>query len=291
MLHPRGVPLQATRLAAPTHPPWSRHAYNLTPSTARPLSTPGPLARPAASDPSSHHDLASFLTYARQAPLSPASTLYVGTHYEYTVLHALARLGFTLRRTGGAHDRGVDLRGLWCLPQLPPGKGLDVVVQCKALKKKLSPAVVRELEGTAGMGSGAARAAGGRQEEGEAGGYGGEMAGRMAVLATPHAATKGVREAMAGSAAAMAFVKISAVEGRVEQLLWNRTAAQMGLDGLGVVVRHIPGVGTAEAPVKEIVLTWKGEAWEADGTGGGMTGCKDAGAEGGGEEKHVSPKD
>lgn len=63
-----------------------------------------------------HHDIPSFLNYAYNNNLSPTSTVFSGTLYEYTVLHALStRLPplLTLNRSGGRDDYGIDLFGLW----------------------------------------------------------------------------------------------------------------------------------------------------------------------------------
>ncbi|GAA6036343.1 hypothetical protein JCM8097_001676 [Rhodosporidiobolus ruineniae] len=100
-------------------------------------------------------------SFSRPAPPPPSpSTLALGTAYELASLSFLARLPFELThllRIGGAGDGGVDLHGRWAgRPLLPPplssstaGKagGWPVMVQCKAHRERLQPAVVRELEG------------------------------------------------------------------------------------------------------------------------------------------------
>lgn len=166
----------------------------------------------------------------------------------------------------------------------------------------MSPNVVREMEG---LGTGA-RGVRWRDRESETGRdeaslsqEGKEDANSIRpanrniiiLLATPQEATKGVREAMAQSRWPMAYLKIS-LDGRVEQLLWNRTAAAIGTEGVNVVTRHVPrevkrnaivkiaevtltGEEFAEKEVtedtglekpdvmdREVVVTWKGEAWE-----------------------------
>lgn len=144
-------------------------------------------------------------------------------------------------------------------------------MQCKALRRKAGPNVVRELEG---CGTGA-RGVRWRDGEGSAArpineGEGGILRGVeeeeaatndnvncddearvpqaethntnrniIILLTTPQEATKGVREAMAQSRWPMAYLKIS-LDGRIEQLLWNRTAAAVGLEGVNVVMRHVP---------------------------------------------------
>lgn len=86
----------------------------------------------------------------------------------------------------------------------------------------------------------------------------------MAMLVTTRAATKGVREAVARSGVPAVWVMIEDVgkgEGRVRQVLWNHRAGEMGLAGVGVQVRYLPGKG-GEAVEQEVALTWKGEVWE-----------------------------
>src|SRR4051812_33306749 len=53
-----------------------------------------------------HNSLSSFLEYAERSQLAPKSTVYVGTHYEYTTALALMRLGFSLLRVGKGGDAG-----------------------------------------------------------------------------------------------------------------------------------------------------------------------------------------
>ena len=71
-------------------------------------------------DPQSphHHDLQSFLAHARRQALDPKSTVYRGTYYEYLVQAALRSYGMDLTRTGGRGDGGVDMVGVWRLPDL-----------------------------------------------------------------------------------------------------------------------------------------------------------------------------
>ncbi|RVX75689.1 hypothetical protein B0A52_00045 [Exophiala mesophila] len=84
------------------------------------------------SPPSSHphHDLASFITNARRTGLSPTSTVYTGTAYEYLTLETLSRYGFELTRTY------IYMR--------------DLHVPCKRLvgkHAKIGPNLIRELDG------------------------------------------------------------------------------------------------------------------------------------------------
>ncbi|EEP81654.1 conserved hypothetical protein [Uncinocarpus reesii 1704] len=111
-------------------------------SSNKPSSLPTPPPAPT----SQHNDLPSFLAYATRTSLSPSSTTYVGTHYEYTVLHALRSHSLNLTRIGGRADSGIDLVGTWHLPS--HAHPLRVIVQCKAFRNKLGPNLIRELEGT-----------------------------------------------------------------------------------------------------------------------------------------------
>ncbi|UNI13517.1 hypothetical protein JDV02_000256 [Purpureocillium takamizusanense] len=199
--------------------------------------------------PSPHHaDLASFLSYARRTGLDDKSTVYVGTRYEYVAAAALRRYGFYLRRIGGSSDRGVDLVGTWTLPSPPPRKQqqqeqqqqqspLRVLVQCKAGRgHKVGPQHVRELEG-AFVGAPA----------------GWRRGGVLGVLATERPATKGVRDALGRSRWPLAYVCCSSGEGVVSQMLWNRAAGELGLEGYAVVPRR--GVGGEESA---LVLMYDG---------------------------------
>ncbi|KAI5296601.1 hypothetical protein KEM55_005760, partial [Ascosphaera atra] len=193
-----------------------------------------------------HHDLHTFLAYAERTALSPKTTTYIGTRYEYLVRETLRRYGFQLARVGGANDVGIDLVGTWdpririrsssvkerdydygrtsadaqeqrqerapasagadadaavppvtspssassssdhptttadTVPALP--HPLRVLVQCKALNKKVGPNFIRELEGTF---------------TGAPVGWRGE--GVFGILASTREATRGVRDAMAKS--------------------------------------------------------------------------------------------
>ncbi|KAI9824429.1 MAG: hypothetical protein M1832_001964 [Thelocarpon impressellum] len=206
--------------------------------------------------PPSHHDLPTFLAHATRTALSRSSTLYAGTHYEYTVARALRRYGFLLARTGGRADGGVDLRGSWTLPlRFPPegaardgGLRLRALVQCKAHTTRApAPAAVRELEGAF-----AALPASFLTSPSTA-----DATGVLAVLAAPLPATPGVREALRRSRAPLAFFMVG-IEGGVQQCLWNGRAGEMGLEGVGVTVRYETAKGDGEVG-REIALTWRGE--------------------------------
>ncbi|KDN45583.1 hypothetical protein K437DRAFT_218340, partial [Tilletiaria anomala UBC 951] len=57
-----------------------------------------------------------------------------------------------LVRSGGAGDKGIDLKGWWKLPSRESSsaqaENVRVLVQCKAEAKKLGPRTLRELEGS-----------------------------------------------------------------------------------------------------------------------------------------------
>jgi hypothetical protein len=194
---------------------------------------------------SPHNSLSSFLDHAALTSLSPTSSVYVGTHYEYTVLSALTRLGFSLARVGGRSDNGIDLVGTWQLPLPHTPSPIRVVLSCKAGSSKSagSPAWVRELEG----------------------GFGGAPAGWrsndvMGFVVTTGVATKGVRDAVRRSGRKVGFISVDA-EGVVEQLLWNGEIEAVVGDGLGVGIRYLGKGG------RECVLMWRGEEledWEKD---------------------------
>ncbi|ETI27803.1 hypothetical protein G647_00252 [Cladophialophora carrionii CBS 160.54] len=69
-----------------------------------------------AARPSAHSSLHSFQAYARRTGLSPTSTVYAGTTYEYVTQATLRDYGFELYRVGGRGDRGIDLIGVWRVP-------------------------------------------------------------------------------------------------------------------------------------------------------------------------------
>ncbi|KAG6041016.1 hypothetical protein E4U41_006211 [Claviceps citrina] len=187
--------------------------------------------------PSPHHsDLASFLSYAKRTGLDEKSTVFVGTHYEYTVARSLLRYGFLLKRIGGASDYGTDLVGNWTLPAAAASSPLSmrVLVQCKAGSQRVGPRHVRELEG-AFVGAP----------------VGWRGVGVLGVLVSECAATKGVRESLGRSRWPMLSMCCSR-EGTVSQMLWNQRAQELGLEAYGVSVRH-GGLG-------DVVLMHSGRA-------------------------------
>lgn len=201
---------------------------------------------PPKSGTQKHNDLPSFLNYANRTGLSTTSTTYVGTYYEYMVQCALRHLGFSLTRVGGRDDSGIDLVGTWHLPSNT--HPLRVLVQCKALKGKLGPNLVRELEG-AFIGAPL--------------GWRGENV--LGFLVSPKSATKGVREAMRRSRWAMGWIMVENEdgEGRVKQVLWNRAAVNIGLEGITATVRYTEKNGCQDGALdNQCVLLWKGRPIE-----------------------------
>ncbi|GAB1522406.1 hypothetical protein RhiXN_08343 [Rhizoctonia solani] len=89
--------------------------------------------------------------------VSKLSTIVVGRAFEDRSLSLLqSRLSMTLTRVGGPGDGGVDLQGWWWIPRQAAKhdtndqrRGIRVIASCKALKSKLGPVHLRELEGAA----------------------------------------------------------------------------------------------------------------------------------------------
>jgi len=181
---------------------------------------------------SNHHDLPSFLEYASRVGVDPKSSVYVGTVYEYTVQSSLARLGISLKRTGGRSDYGIDLLGTWNVPSA--ASPLRVLVQCRARGTKSKPSEIRELEGAF---------------VGAPSGWRGN--GVLGFLVSQQEATKGVREAIGRSRWPMGYAMCTG-QGKILQMLWNRKADDEGLLGVGVTVKYVGG----EIDDKEIVLVW-----------------------------------
>jgi hypothetical protein len=255
-------------------------------------------------DPS-HDSLSTFLDYARRTQLDRASTTFAGTYYEYATQSLLRRYGFSLTRVGGRGDRGVDLKGTWTVATGEEKVELElpVIVQCKRLKSKVGPNLIRELEGA--------------------------LAGRsntLGVLVGTKGATKGVRDAMGRSRVGICWIMLEVEEqaggevaneddgdeveekeqgegfdgvlqamkdeivskspnvvqdllepsdqrpvppaeegdqnvpgqlGHVRQMLWNRAASGLGLEGLDVVMKY-DGTRSKNGDVgKEVKLMWQ----------------------------------
>ncbi|PSS02145.1 hypothetical protein BD289DRAFT_271220 [Coniella lustricola] len=179
-----------------------------------------------------HHDLPSFLEYAERSGLDRKSTLYVGTHYEYTIAQVLTKYGFYLQRIGGHSDYGTDLLGTWTVPSSK--EPLRILVQCKAIARKSAPNLIRELEGAF---------------VGAPVGWRGQ--GVLGLFVTEKPSTKGVRDSLGRSQLPMLFMSCTR-DGRVQQLLWNQRAEEEGLEGLGVGTRYAGGDGE-----QQLLLKWK----------------------------------
>ncbi|KAE8371393.1 hypothetical protein BDV26DRAFT_130587 [Aspergillus bertholletiae] len=201
--------------------------------TRRLFKLPSPPPHPSAH----HHDLPSFLAYADRTSLSPNATTYIGLLYEYTVQQTLRASAFTLHRVGGRDDAGIDLVGTWHLPHRE--HPLRVIVQCKSLKTKLGPNLVRELEGTFNQSP-----------------VGWRTGDEIGILVGPREATKGVRDALTRSSYPLIWMMIER-DGTLRQVLWNGKAEQLGLVNLGVEVRYSADEDADSS--NGIVLTWDGE--------------------------------
>lgn len=224
---------------------WSRPRTNraLSTFTSRLFKLPPPPPQPPSS---THHNLTTFLSHASRTNLPPTVTTYIGTHYEYTVQSILRNSSFHLHRTGGRSDSGIDLLGTWHLPghEHP----LRVLVQCKALKTKLGPNLVRELEGTV-------------RRHAPVGWRTGQQVG---VLVSTREATRGVREALARSEKPVLWMMVDH-GGVLRQVLWNGRVEEVGVaGGLGVEMRYsAPSASERGKGVgKQVVLTWDGEEME-----------------------------
>lgn len=213
----------------------SRINHDLTPFTRRLFKLPSAPSPPSAN----HHNLPTFLSYAERISLPQTSTVYVGTHYEYTVLESLRRYALALHRIGGRDDAGIDLVGTWHLPERERERAVRVLVQCKALKTKLGPNLVRELEG-------AIRQApvGWRTDQ------------TVGLLVSPREATKGVRDALARSSYPLLWMMVER-DGTLRQALWNARVEDLGLALLGVEARY-GSAGLDGSITQGVTLTWDG---------------------------------
>ncbi|POS82847.1 hypothetical protein EPUL_004496, partial [Erysiphe pulchra] len=184
----------------------------------------------------SHHDLTSFLDYAARIQLDTKSTVYVGTHYEYTVQQAFERMGMSLKRVGGRDDYGTDIIGKWSVPSAP--HPLKIFIQCKAHTGKVNPAHARELEGAITATP---------PTEG--------VSNILCLLVSPNSASKGVRETLGRSRWPMGFV-LCTTEGKILQMIWNKSAAGGNLVGIKCGLRFT----NSDIKQREVVLTWRGKA-------------------------------
>ncbi|KAL6235233.1 hypothetical protein BDW75DRAFT_210237 [Aspergillus navahoensis] len=201
------------------------------------------LPTPPAPSTSLHNDLPSFLSYAKRTGLPEKSTTYQGTLYEYIVQAHLRNSAFDLHRIGGRSDLGIDLIGTWHVGPNPiTDPPVRVIVQCKALKSKIGPHVVRELEGVTARHFAVALARG--------------SGGGVGVLVCPRETSKGVREALGRSAMPLVCMMVER-NGRLRQVLWNGRVEGLGLSGLGVEILY-PNYGEIEGEA-EARLTWGGK--------------------------------
>ncbi|KAL3495999.1 hypothetical protein BJX62DRAFT_146338 [Aspergillus germanicus] len=231
---------------------------SISPLTRRLFSLP-PI--PASPSPS-HTSLSSFLDYAARTSLPESTTTYQGTLYEYIVQKHLRTSGFSLHRVGGRSDLGVDLTGTWHVGSNPVADpSVRVVVQCKGLKAKLGPNVVREVEGVAG------RFIGPMSKSAGPGG------GHTGVVVSPREATRGVREALGRSRMPLVWLMVG-WDGVLRQALWNARVESLGggLGGLGVETVYRAALGSESASIsdsapasdgngqrQEVRFTWEGK--------------------------------
>lgn len=206
-------------------------------------------AAKAARTSQEHHDLQSFLEFAARKKLDPESTVYKGTHYEYTVMESLKQFGFQLHRSGKSNDKGIDLIGHWDLPGEP--HQIKVLVQCKV--SRATPANIRELAG--------AYAGAPSEWQGES---------VLALLASSKAATKGVLQGAQASKSALGVLHVES-DGLTRQFVWNHAAGQRGLAGIGVTAKYqqeqsrnpLADQGIKET-IKTVTLTWNGQPFSAN---------------------------
>jgi len=214
----------------------SRTSNDLTAFTRRLFKLPSTPPTPT----QNHNNLSTFLSYAEHISLPKASTVYVGVHYEYTVLQSLRRSALSLQRIGGRDDAGIDLVGTWHLPERERERAIRVLVQCKALKSKLGPNLVRELEGTFRQAP-----VGWRTDQ------------TVGMLVSPREATKGVRDALARSSYPLFWMMVER-DGTLRQALWNARVEELGLGPLAVEMRYGKVESQSGALTKEAALTWDG---------------------------------
>lgn len=184
----------------------------------------GLLKIPLPASATHHNSLETFLAYSARTGINRSTPVWVGTHYEYTAAKYLQRLGFSLVRTGGACDSGIDLIGYWTLPELPAP--IPVILQCKlrATPRLIGPHHVRELRGAF---------------------YNVPLGWEtsdvpvMALLVVSGPPSKGTIDALAALRRPMGFINMT-TEGIIKQFLWNKAARLQLLEGVGVTLRHSP---------------------------------------------------
>ncbi|KAJ5595981.1 hypothetical protein N7450_002439 [Penicillium hetheringtonii] len=195
----------------------SRSKYDISPFTRRLYKLP-----PVPTSSSQHHNLATFLSYAERTSLTNNQ-------------HSLP-----LHRVGGRDDAGIDLVGTWHLPERERERAVRVLVQCKALKTKLGPNLVRELEGAL------------RQAP-----VGWRTAQTAGILVSPREATKGVRDTLARSSYPLFWLMVEQ-DGTLKQALWNSRAEELGLGPLGVETRYGVTQSDSGSITTQVTLTWDG---------------------------------
>jgi hypothetical protein len=194
-----------------------------------------------------HNDLESFLAFAEKKQLDTKTTVYKGTHYEYTVMESLKQLGFVLHRTGKSNDKGIDLLGHWRLPGKP--YKIKVLVQCKVSRGM--PSTIREMEG--------AYAGAPSEWQGD---------NVLALLATSKPLTKGVLEGVQRSPSSVGALHVE-TDGLARQFIWNSIAGERGLAGVGVTTKYEEAparpaeISGAKQTIKTVALTWKGQPFIA----------------------------
>jgi len=196
------------------------------------------ICRRNGSKKATHTDIDSFLRHATATNLHPATTHYVGTLYEYTVLRALREFNISLHRTGGTDDKGVDLRGRWLLPHHTNYlDGIPVAVQCKAEKGPIGPKYLRELEGATIA----------------------DQDGTIVLLAALSRFTEGARRVVMSSDRAMGVILVRGYDagGQVAQFMWNNAAGLLLGNELGVKTVFDPkSAENDETMGSRVVLSW-----------------------------------
>lgn len=122
-------------------------------------------------------------------------------------------------------------------------------MQCKSLKTKLGPNLVRELEGS--FRQLPPVVVNSTDSNDNAGG-----GGKLGILVSTREATKGVRDAMARSAYPLMWMMVER-NGALQQALWNAKVGELGLGALGVEMQY--GAGSDSTTKRNIALTWDGE--------------------------------
>ncbi|KAF2034138.1 hypothetical protein EK21DRAFT_57155 [Setomelanomma holmii] len=191
---PWQIPLQLHRWQPRAPRSIPRRIATTSATNAAPIDIPKLILSPGSPH---HNSLPTFLEYAKRAKLAPTRTVYIGTHYEYTVALALMRLGFSLLRIGKKFDAGIDLIGHWALA--PLREPMRIIIQCKARQGSIYPNTMREMEGSF---------------QGVPPDWRNKDV--LGLLVTTNKATKGTLEALGQSRHPMGFVMVSK-DGTVQQ--------------------------------------------------------------------------